>query len=80
MAPLSGIGARPPGPAWNRACGLPYRHGEQFYHFKGLRHFKKFAPVWSPECFAAPGGLSAPAAPLDVTTLISGGQLKLVAR
>jgi phosphatidylglycerol lysyltransferase len=74
MAPLSGIEDRPLAPLWNRATGLVYRHGEHFYSFAGLRHYKeKFCPVWFPRYLASPGGLALPQILADITALISRG-------
>jgi phosphatidylglycerol lysyltransferase len=51
-----------------------FRHGDDFYHFEGLRAFKeKFSPVWTPQYLACPGGLNIPQVLLDVNALISGG-------
>jgi phosphatidylglycerol lysyltransferase len=50
------------------------RHGEHFYNFQGLRHYKnKFSPVWTPKYLVTPGGLALPRVIANVTTLISGG-------
>jgi len=58
----------------NRIGGFVYEHGEQFYHFEGLRAFKqKFDPEWSPNYLASPGGLAAPRILYEVNILISGG-------
>lgn len=51
MAPLSGM--QPERSLWEKAGGFVYRHGEHFYNFRGLRHFKeKFNPVWQPRYLA----------------------------
>jgi phosphatidylglycerol lysyltransferase len=74
MAPLSGLDAHEGSPLWNRIGGLLYRHGEHFYNFQGLRHYKeKFAPVWEPRYLAGPGGLALPQVLTHVATLIGGG-------
>lgn len=71
MAPLSGMEDRPLSPTWNKAMGLVFRHGEQFYGFRGLRTFKeKFGPQWTPRYLASPGGLALPRILADVTALI----------
>ena len=73
-APLSGFERRSFAPAWQRVGAFIYSHGEHFYNFQGLRHYKeKFNPVWEPDYLAYPGGLGLPQALLDVTALISGG-------
>jgi phosphatidylglycerol lysyltransferase len=65
---------RPVAPLWNRMGAFLYRHGENFYNFQGLRHYKeKFDPVWKPKYLATPGGLSLPVVLKDVSALISGG-------
>ncbi len=73
-APFSGIENRQLASLWNRIGGFVYEHGEQFYHFEGLRAFKqKFEPEWSPNYLASPGGLAAPRILYEVNILISGG-------
>lgn len=73
-APFSGIENRQLASIWNRIGGFVYEHGEQFYHFEGLRAFKqKFDPEWSPNYLASPGGLAAPRILYEVNILISGG-------
>ncbi|WP_170332926.1 bifunctional lysylphosphatidylglycerol flippase/synthetase MprF [Ruegeria arenilitoris] len=73
-APFSGIENRQLASLWNRIGGFVYEHGEQFYHFEGLRSFKqKFEPEWSPNYLASPGGLAAPRILYEVNILISGG-------
>lgn len=74
MAPFSGMEARALAPLWSRAGALLFRHGEQFYNFRGLRQYKeKFNPEWEPRYLAAPGGLALPGVIRDVTTLIASG-------
>jgi phosphatidylglycerol lysyltransferase len=74
MAPLSGFEPRALAPAWHRLGGLVYRHGEHFYHFRGLRQYKeKFDPIWEPRYLATPGGLAIPRIVANVASLISGG-------
>ncbi|MGV8940869.1 MAG: bifunctional lysylphosphatidylglycerol flippase/synthetase MprF [Lysobacter sp.] len=72
MAPLSGLATHRLAGHWSRVGNLIARHGERFYDFGGLRHFKaKFDPVWKPRYLVTPGGMHLPAALLDVTRLIS---------
>jgi len=79
MAPLAGVESQPIGPLWNRIAVLAYRHGEPFYNFQGLRHYKeKFHPVWSPKYIASPGGFALPIILTNVATLIAGGFSELV--
>ena len=74
MAPLSGFESRALAPAWQRLGSIVYRHGEHFYHFRGLRQYKeKFDPEWEPRYLAAPGGLAMPRVLTNVTALVSGG-------
>jgi phosphatidylglycerol lysyltransferase len=71
MAPLSGIPQRRLAPVWNRATGLVFRYGEQFYGFAGLRRFKqKFHPVWRPKYLATLGWLTLPGILRDLFQLI----------
>lgn len=74
MAPLSGLGNRTLAPLWHRLGAFVFRHGENFYHFKGLREYKsRFDPVWEPRYLASPGGLALPFILTDVATRIGGG-------
>lgn len=81
VAPLSGLAVHPLAPTWQRLGAAVYRHGEYFYNFEGLRHYKeKFDPVWRPKYIAAPPGLALPQILLDITRLISGGVRGLLVR
>jgi phosphatidylglycerol lysyltransferase len=73
MAPLAGLDERQAGPLWNRLGGFVFRHGENFYNFEGLRHFKeKFLPVWEPRYLASPAGLALPRVLTDLVSLVGG--------
>lgn len=81
MAPLSGLQNRTLAPLWNRAGALLYRHGEQFYNFRGLRQYKqKFDPIWEPRYFASPAGLALPRILSNTAALIAGGLKGVVTR
>ena len=82
MAPLSGLESRSLAPLWNRFNALVFRHGEPFYHFRGLRTYKdKFRPVWDPMYLVVPGSpLTIVRVLRDVTALISGGLRGAVAK
>jgi len=81
MAPLSGLAQHPLAPAWHRLGSFVYRHGEHFYNFSGLRHYKaKFDPHWEPRYLVAPGGFSLPGIFTDISVLIAGGLRELVAK
>jgi phosphatidylglycerol lysyltransferase len=74
MAPLAGLEQHPLAPAWHRVGNFVFRHGEHFYNFEGLRHYKsKFRPVWEPRYLVAPGGIALPRILLDASALIAGG-------
>lgn len=74
MAPLSGLEQHPLAPLWHRVGAFVFRHGEHFYNFEGLRHYKqKFDPEWTPRYLAAPGGLALPRILVDLASLIAGG-------
>jgi phosphatidylglycerol lysyltransferase len=75
MAPLSGLEQHDLAPLWHKLGHLIFSHGEAFYNFEGLRHYKeKFDPEWQPRYIACPGGvLGLPRALLDTSRLISGG-------
>jgi phosphatidylglycerol lysyltransferase len=80
-APLAGMKDHPLASKWNKIGSLLYRNAEDFYHFEGLKAFKqKFDPVWSPQYIAGPGGLALPGVLFDVTSLISGGRLGVLAK
>ncbi len=73
MAPLSGLDGEA-GKIWPRAGSFLFRHGEHFYNFQGLRHYKeKFNPVWQPRYLAVEGGLLLPRVMADLASLVSGG-------
>jgi phosphatidylglycerol lysyltransferase len=74
LTPLAGNEERRSGRLWDQFSALIYRHGEAFYPFQGLRHYKeKFGPVWEPKYLASPGGLALPRVLANLTSLISGG-------
>jgi len=74
MAPLSGFESHRLAPLWSRLGGLAFRHGEHFYNFQGLRHFKdKFDPVWEPRYLVSPGGLALPRILTHLAALIGRG-------
>jgi phosphatidylglycerol lysyltransferase len=78
-APFAGIENRQLASLWNRIGSFVYEHGEQFYHFEGLRSFKqKFNPVWTPNYLASAGGLAAPRILYEVNVLVSGGVVGLL--
>jgi phosphatidylglycerol lysyltransferase len=73
-APFAGLDDNRFVPFWGRMANLVYRHGEQFYHFEGLRAFKqKFDPVWTPLYLACPRGLAVPRVLYEISVLISDG-------
>jgi len=81
MAPLAGLDMRAIAPLWSRLGALVYRHGEHFYNFQGLRHYKdKFDPVWEPRYLACPGGLALPRVLADIAALIGRGFRGVVAK
>jgi phosphatidylglycerol lysyltransferase len=73
-APLSGFESHRLAPFWHRLGSFLYEHGEQFYHFDGLRCFKqKFDPEWSPEYLASSSRLDAARVLFEVSQLVSRG-------
>jgi phosphatidylglycerol lysyltransferase len=82
MAPLSGLESRPGlAPLWSRIGAFVYRHGEHFYNFQGLRHYKdKFDPEWEPRYLAIPGGLKLPRVFTNIASLISGGMTGVITK
>ncbi len=74
MAPMSGMSRHHNAPSWQRLGSLIYRHGENFYNFRGLRAFKqKFDPVWEPRYLCAEGGIQPLIVFTDIAALVSGG-------
>lgn len=81
MAPLSRPEEYHANLLWRGVATFLYRHGEHFYNFQGLRHFKaKFGPQWVPLYLASPGGIALPAILVDVTALIAGGLMGIVSK
>lgn len=81
MAPLSGMAGHPLASNWHRVGRLLYAHGENFYHFRGLRAFKeKFDPVWEARYLASPGGVAPLLVLADVAALISGGYRGVISK
>jgi phosphatidylglycerol lysyltransferase len=73
MAPLSGLERHDLAPMHHRVGDLIFRHGEHFYHFRGLKDYKdKFDPVWEPRYVACPS-FALPRILLGVASLIGGG-------
>jgi len=74
MAPLAGLTDNSLSPLWHKFGTFIFRHGEHFYNFSGLRHYKeKFNPVWQPRYLACPKGLMLPRILTNIAGLISGG-------
>ncbi|MEZ5721493.1 MAG: bifunctional lysylphosphatidylglycerol flippase/synthetase MprF [Paracoccaceae bacterium] len=74
-APFSGSASHALASRWQRLGGFVFEHGEDFYHFEGLRTFKeKFAPDWAPNYIVAQRGLGVARAFIDANALISGGK------
>ncbi len=79
MAPLAGLATHPLAPAWNRVGNFVFRHGEHFYNFEGLRHYKaKFLPSWEARYLITPGGLTVPRVLAGISLMISGGIRQMV--
>ena len=71
MAPLSGLTQHRLAQRWQRWLGFFANHGERFYGFAGLRHYKeKFDPLWQPRYLIAPAGWHSAEVMFDVTRLI----------
>ena len=74
MAPLSGMEDNELAPIWHKLGTFIFKHGEHFYNFRGIRHYKeKFSPVWKPKYLACPKGLMLPRILTNLASLISGG-------
>lgn len=78
MAPMSGFEQSAVSPLWARVGRLFYEHGDELYHFRGLREYKeKFDPVWEPRYLAHQGGLALPRALADISALVAGGYRRI---
>jgi phosphatidylglycerol lysyltransferase len=74
MAPLSGMEDDELAPLWHKLGTFIFTHGEHFYNFRGVRHYKeKFSPLWKPKYLACPKGLMLPRILTNLSSLISGG-------
>jgi phosphatidylglycerol lysyltransferase len=74
MAPLSGMGEQDLAPLWNQVGAFLFRHGEQYYNFRGVRQYKeKFDPVWEPKYLASPAGIALPRILASIGILVSRG-------
>jgi phosphatidylglycerol lysyltransferase len=73
MAPLSGMEDNELAPLWHKLGTFIFTHGEHFYNFRGIRHYKeKFSPLWKPKYLACPKGLMLPRILTNLASLISG--------
>jgi phosphatidylglycerol lysyltransferase len=81
MAPLAGLVQHPLAPSWNRVGNFVFRHGEHFYNFEGLRHYKaKFAPHWEARYLLTPGGLVVPRVLTALSVLVAGGARQVLTK
>lgn len=79
MAPLAAVGEQRWARPMERLAHLFFRHGEQWYNYQGLRHFKeKFDPVWEPRYMGYPRPWDWPLAVASTAVLIAGGWRALV--
>jgi len=81
MAPFSGLESRTAAPLWQRLGAALFQHGEHFYNFQGLRHYKeKYNPVWRPRYLASPGVMVLPLVVANIAALVSRGLKGVVSR
>jgi phosphatidylglycerol lysyltransferase len=81
MAPLSGLEDNKGAPFLVRLGAVMFEEGEEFYGFRGLRHFKdKFKPTWEPLYLCAPADVMLVTALFDVAVLTNGGLRGMLAR
>jgi len=74
MAPLASVGEERRARPHERLANLFSRHGEHWYNYQGLRHFKeKFDPEWRPRYMAYPRPWDWPLAVTSTAVLIAGG-------
>ena len=81
MAPFAGLSDRASASFWARMGSILFRHGERFYNFQGLRHYKdKYQPVWEPRYLASPGGLALAPIVTHIAALVSRGLRGVVSK
>lgn len=79
MVPFSGLDLGLATTRWNTLVNIVYRHGEHFYNFEGLRHYKnKFSPQWESRYLVSPGGMRTALALKDISALISGSTMGII--
>jgi len=79
MAPLASVGEQKGAHARERFARLLFQHGEHWYNFQGLRHFKeKFEPDWEPRYMGYQSAWEFPVAIAYVSALIAGGWTRIV--
>ena len=80
MAPLASVGVVKGAHPRERFASLLFQHGEHWYNFQGLRHFKqKFEPDWEPRYMGYMSAWEFPIAVAYVSALIAGGWGKVLA-
>jgi phosphatidylglycerol lysyltransferase len=73
MAPLAAVGEARRARPVERLAHQFFLHGETWYNYQGLRHFKeRFHPVWEPRYMAYRRPWDWPLAVVATTQLISG--------
>lgn len=78
---FSGLDGHALAPLWNRLGSFLYRHGEHFYNFQGLRHYKeKFGPQWESRYLVTPGGFALPRILTNLASLVSRGLKRTISK
>jgi phosphatidylglycerol lysyltransferase len=79
MAPLASVGEIKGAHPRERLARLLFQHGEHWYNFQGLRHFKqKFGPDWTPRYMGYQSAWEFPFATAYVSALIAGGWTRIL--
>lgn len=74
MAPLASVGVTRGAHARERLASVLFQHGEHWYNFQGLRHYKqKFEPDWQPRYMGYQSAWEFPVATAYVSSLVAGG-------
>jgi phosphatidylglycerol lysyltransferase len=74
MAPLAEVGVERWARPFEKLAHQFFRHGEQWYNYKGLRRYKeKFDPSWEPRYMAYPRPWDWPLAVTSTAVLVAGG-------
>jgi phosphatidylglycerol lysyltransferase len=79
MAPLASVGTSRGAHGRERLARVLFQHGEHWYNFQGLRHYKqKFEPDWQPRYMGYQSAWEFPVATAYVAALVAGGWTRVL--